>query len=59
MLNNEIPMDALMALVEERRRRYTDEARRSGLRRLLARARRVRPPAPRGERTADEHDLCA
>lgn len=42
MLANEIPMDSLMALAAERRRRYTDEARRYRLGRVLARARRRR-----------------
>ncbi|MBW0102311.1 hypothetical protein [Pseudonocardia sp. KRD291] len=71
MLMNEIPMDSLMALAEERRRRYTGEAERFRLARFLTRSRRARRRDARhrevdggadaaGTRvTAAGHDLCA
>lgn len=65
MLHTEIPMDSLMALAQERRRRYTAEAERFRLARSLVRARRARrarraAAEASGTRvTAGERDLCA
>lgn len=68
MLMNEIPMDSLMALADERRRRYTREAERFRLARLLTRSRRRARRQDREHRSTDAtgtrvtaagHDLCA
>lgn len=62
MLMNEVPMDALTALAAERERRYTAEAERFRLGRLVRRARRRARTATgaAGTRvTATGHDLCA
>lgn len=53
MLTTEIPMDALTALVAERRDRYTDEAERFRLARTAVRAARaLRRPRTDGRRAA-------